>query len=69
MPAVLAREDLARWLDPALEDPARLAPLLRPLPAAALVPTPVSARVNRVANDDPALIAAETPAQSIRAGE
>jgi putative SOS response-associated peptidase YedK len=57
MPAILAREDYARWLDPAERDPRRLEPLLRPAPAAALGLRAVSRVVNRPAHDAPDCIA------------
>ena len=44
------------WLDTERPREAALA-LLRPYPAAALSAYPVSTRVNKVANDDPAVIA------------
>jgi putative SOS response-associated peptidase YedK len=54
MPAILAREDYDRWLDPGVTDRTELANLLRPFAAAPLLVYPVSTRVNSVRNDDPA---------------
>jgi len=44
------------WLDPAVQLPERLLPLLRPAPDKELIAYPVSPRVNNPANDDPGLI-------------
>lgn len=56
MPAILAPEDEAAWLDPARHDPADLLPRLRPYPAEALTAHPVSPAVNRVTAEGPELI-------------
>lgn len=53
MPVILPRQAHALWLDPAVEDPARLAPLLVPSPADELEAFRVSRRVNSPAHDDP----------------
>ncbi len=56
MPVILSPEDFDAWLD--TERPGEAArALLRPYPAAALAATPISTRVNKVTNDDPAVIA------------
>jgi len=55
MPAILPPDAYAIWLDPA-RDVAALADLLAPLAADALFVQPVSTRVNRVENDDAALL-------------
>jgi putative SOS response-associated peptidase YedK len=52
MPAVVAPEQYALWLDPDAP-PEQLLPLLRPFPAEAVVAHPVSTRVNRADVDDP----------------
>jgi putative SOS response-associated peptidase YedK len=57
MPAILAERDLEAWLDPALRDPRRIAPLLVPFAGAELELRPVSRRVNRPEHDDAACIA------------
>ncbi|TMA33055.1 MAG: SOS response-associated peptidase [Deltaproteobacteria bacterium] len=64
MPAILAPDAYAIWLDPA-RDAAALAGLLAPLAFDALLVRPVGTRVNRVENDDPALLDAvpEPPRQ------
>jgi putative SOS response-associated peptidase YedK len=63
MPVILDPADFDLWLDPA-SPPAALQALLRPCPDEWLEAYPVSTRVNRVANDDLALLEplAETPA-------
>lgn len=54
MPAILAPEHYALWLDPA-RDPASLSALLVPLAEDAVAAHPVSTRLNRVEIDEPAL--------------
>jgi len=61
MPAILWREDYARWLDPRVDDPEMLRELLQPLPAEAIERVPVGPRVNRVAVDDPSCLEPPTP--------
>jgi putative SOS response-associated peptidase YedK len=53
MPVLLAAQDYDLWLDPQVQRPERLAPLLRPYPATEMVAYPVSRRVNNPDNDDP----------------
>jgi hypothetical protein len=53
MPAILDARDYQAWLDP---DNKRAGELLKPAPDSALAATPISTRVNSVANDDPAVI-------------
>jgi putative SOS response-associated peptidase YedK len=52
MPAVLAPDDLERWMSPQSDLDEAYA-LLKPAPEGSLVGIPVSARVNDVRNDDP----------------
>ncbi len=61
MPVILepGAEDL--WLDHGLEDAARLAEVLRPLPAGALESFAVSPRLNSPGNDDPSVQERGTP--------
>jgi putative SOS response-associated peptidase YedK len=56
MPVILAPGDVAAWLDAAASPEAAQA-LLRPCTAGVLVAYPISTRVNKVANDDPGVIA------------
>ncbi len=56
MPAILTPDQYDAWLDGSMEDPARVTPLLRPLPAGSLVVRPVNRRVNSVRNDGPELL-------------
>jgi len=51
MPVILDPRSFDLWLDPALRDPERLKPLLRPFPADALVAVPVSPMVNDPHNE------------------
>jgi putative SOS response-associated peptidase YedK len=53
MPVILPREAIDQWLDPAVNDPTQLEPLLAPLPAEKIRATPVSPRVNSVRNEGP----------------
>jgi putative SOS response-associated peptidase YedK len=53
MPVILAPDDYARWLGPAGRPQEELLPLLRPLPAEALVARPVSPFVNSARNEGP----------------
>jgi putative SOS response-associated peptidase YedK len=61
---ILAPEQFDLWLSPGAARPA-LSQLLRPAPEGTLTAYPVSTRVNRTDNDDPACLepAAEIPAQ------
>lgn len=61
MPVILAPNAYALWLDPAVQDPAALQPLLRPYPAQAMRAYPVSRVVNSPRNDSPTCLA---PAQA-----
>ncbi len=53
MPVILSPTDYDRWLDPGIQDPEALQPLLRPYPADEMTAYPVSTRVNNPANDSP----------------
>ena len=57
MPAILAPDDYAAWLDPAVQEPTQLLPLLRPYPSEAMVAYPVGTLVNSPANDVPECVA------------
>lgn len=63
MPVILHPHAYDLWLDPAIQDPARLQPLLRPCPAGWVNAYPVSRRVNSPANDDPACLEPTGPLQ------
>ncbi|MCP5452311.1 MAG: SOS response-associated peptidase [Gammaproteobacteria bacterium] len=56
MPVILARADEARWLDPALTDPAILQPLLVPCAPERLRVWPVGTAVNRPGSEGPDLM-------------
>lgn len=66
MPVVLESAAVAAWLDPRETDPARLAPLLQPLPAAQLTARAVSRFVSNVRHEGPACL---DPAGAADAGE
>ncbi|HRD66813.1 MAG TPA: SOS response-associated peptidase [Candidatus Competibacter sp.] len=51
MPVILEPADYDAWLDPALQDAARLLPLLRPYPAERMTLWPVGSAVNRPSNE------------------
>jgi putative SOS response-associated peptidase YedK len=56
MPVILDKQDYDLWLDPAIQDPETLQPLLRPYPAEAMTAYPVSTLVNNPRNDIPECI-------------
>jgi putative SOS response-associated peptidase YedK len=56
MPAIIRPEDRQLWLDPGVEDPERLLPLLRPYDDDLMEVVPVSDAVNSARNDSPDLI-------------
>lgn len=56
MPVILCPTDYDRWLDPAIQSPDRLRPLLRPYPSDQMIAHPVSTWVNNPAHDDPQCI-------------
>ncbi len=51
MPVILDPQDWDLWLDPSVQDPARLQPLLRPYPPEKMTAFPVGLAVNNPAND------------------
>lgn len=53
MPVILQGSDVDTWLDASICDPTPLRPLLRPAGEAALKTMALTARVNKVSNDDP----------------
>lgn len=53
MPVILSKDAERVWLDPTIQDPAILLPLLRPYPSDEMEVYPVSAKVNSPANDGP----------------
>jgi len=62
MPALLVEEAEDVWLDPAVEDPDRLLPLLAPYPAERMAAYDVSPLLNSPENDGPEVIARTAPA-------
>jgi putative SOS response-associated peptidase YedK len=53
MPVILEPSDYALWLDPQVQDPAAIGPLVVANDDPTIVAEPVSTYVNRVANNDP----------------
>lgn len=62
MPVIVGPEDYSRWLDPALQTPKELEPLLRPYPSNLMQAQAVSPHVNSPAHEDPKCI---EPASSL----
>ena len=58
MPVILIKEAESTWLDPAIQDPAKLLPLLRPYPTDEMVAQPVSTWVNNPEHDGPECVIA-----------
>ena len=56
MPVIVPRGARARWLDPEVQEPARLSDVLAPYPASEMEAHQVSTRVNSPANDGPELL-------------
>lgn len=56
MPVILSPDDYDVWLDPALDTPNQLSPLLKPYPPETMTVYPVRPRVNSFTNNDPQLI-------------
>jgi len=56
MPVILDPSDYVRWLDPALQDPAAIAMLLRPYPPERMQKWPVGNAVNNTRNNHAGLI-------------
>jgi putative SOS response-associated peptidase YedK len=65
MPVILAPEDYDLWLDPGVQEPELLHPLLHAYPSENMHAYPISTWVNNPRNDDPRCI--EPPAQAQRA--
>jgi putative SOS response-associated peptidase YedK len=53
MPVLLEPADFDRWLDPAVQDPAKVLPLLRPFPAERMEAVAVGAWVNNARHEGP----------------
>ena len=56
MPVILPRAQYARWLDPALRDPAAIQPLIASYPAGELEAIPVGRAINNARNQGSALV-------------
>lgn len=53
MPVILDESAIDSWLDPQIQDPVALMPLLRPYPETRMTGIPVNPRVNRIENEGP----------------
>ena len=69
MPVIIEPEHYARWLDPDVQDPEKLADLLKPPAADLMTAHPVSRRVNSPRNDDAQCIAPVEEPQKHNTGE
>jgi len=58
MPVILKPEHYDLWLDPEVQQPEQLQPLLSPYPDEEMVAFPVSSKVNSPANNTPELVKA-----------
>ena len=56
MPAIIQRAQYARWLDPALRDPAEIRPMIASYPAGELEAIPVGRQINNARNQGAELI-------------
>jgi putative SOS response-associated peptidase YedK len=68
MPVILQGAALDTWLDPAVDQPTALAPLLAPLPGELMKSTPVSPRMNSVRHEGPDCVEPVSPPAPPRAG-
>lgn len=57
MPVIIPRAQYARWLDPALQDPAQIQPMIACYPAEELQAVPIGRSINNARNEGPELIA------------
>lgn len=69
MPVILSYRDVDQWLDPEVQDPERVYPLVRPCPAEWLAPYEVSTLVNSVRNKSAELVLPVTRGEYQRALE
>lgn len=60
MPVILHPQDYDLWLDPEVQDPEALQPLLRPYPSEEMTAYPVSLGVNNPANNNPECVMTTT---------
>lgn len=56
MPAIIPREQHARWLDPALQDPAGIQPMIASYPATEMQAVPIGRQINNARNQGAELI-------------
>ena len=65
LPLVIQTQDIDRWLDCKTQEPKDVLDLMQPAPDAYFQPVPVSDAVNKVANDDAALLERVEPRSAI----
>ena len=56
MPAIIPREQYARWLDPAVNEPAEIQAMIASYPDGELQAIPIGGRIDNVRNQGPELI-------------
>ena len=56
MPAIILREHYARWLHPALQDPAQIQPMIASYPSQEMQAIPISGKINNARNQGAELI-------------
>ena len=56
MPAIIPRAHYARWLDPAVQDPAQIQTMIASYPDGALQAVPIGRQINNARNQGPELI-------------
>jgi putative SOS response-associated peptidase YedK len=66
MPVILDPDDYDLWLDPGVTDPKKVNHLLKPFDVRLMKVRPVSAAVNKVANDGPECAEEELIAENNR---
>lgn len=66
MPVILDRQQFALWLDPEIDDPHTIEPLLVPYPADSMIAYPVRTVVNSPRFDGPECIEAAAPGRTQR---
>jgi putative SOS response-associated peptidase YedK len=57
MPVILPPENFEQWLDPEIQKPEEILPILQPLPGEELAMHPVSTLVNSPKNEKPECVA------------
>jgi len=61
MPVILDTQDIEHWLDPEVQEPEHVLPLVRPCPSEWLAAYEVSTAVNSAQNNSPVVLQPRTP--------